>query len=326
MNNKRIYAFDVLRVISILGILCCHSCLEWPDYVWLGRYFAQTFNLVFLLLSAFLMGLKWEKEGYHRLPITFVKKRILRLMTTFYPFLVITIPILFLIGYHLSAKTIVSQFLFLSWLSPLPCFGQLWYLTMIVICYIICFLISRATSVRKLLSGGYGKFYLCVLLTFTAVLIALCTIYIFPGAIILYAVLYAVIFINSSAILRYVYEHSLWNWLCDGLIINSIALYLYYNGLFEYRAFSYLVSTLTATTVFGITLSLFRNDRINPFINFIAGISFEMYLVHEFFLGPINVYNYFNHAIGYIVLVILTIISAFVLKKISKISMSIFIK
>lgn len=46
-----------------------------------------------------------------------------------------------------------------------------------------------------------------------------------------------------------------------------------------------------------------------------AGISFEIYLVHEFFLGPVNVYAYCNHFVGYLVLVILSVIAAVVLKK-----------
>jgi len=211
--------------------------LEWPHYDWLGRYFAQTFNLVFLLLSAFLIGSKWGNESYCKLSISFIRKRILRLMTTFYPFLVIAIPILWIMGYNLSAKTIISQFLFLSWFSSLPCFGQLWYLTMIVICYIICWGISRTVWMQKLLSGKLGRIYLYMFLAIAVSLITICTLYIFPGSIILYAVLYAFIFVNSSTLIHRVHELAFSKWLLFGVLFNSFALYLYYNGLFEYRNF-----------------------------------------------------------------------------------------
>lgn len=48
---SRITQFDFIRVLSFLGILLCHSLFESAGLGWLGRYFALTFNFLFLILS-----------------------------------------------------------------------------------------------------------------------------------------------------------------------------------------------------------------------------------------------------------------------------------
>lgn len=62
---------------------------------------------------------------------------------------------------------------------------------------------------------------------------------------------------------------------------------------------------------------LFKEVKPIKAVTWLSGISFEIYLVHEIFLGPINIYHYFNRPVGFIVLVILSVISAMVLKQIS---------
>lgn len=63
MPTSRIAQFDYIRIISLLGILLCHSMFESYSYSWLGRYFAMTFNFLFLALSAFLLGMAWDTKG-----------------------------------------------------------------------------------------------------------------------------------------------------------------------------------------------------------------------------------------------------------------------
>lgn len=316
MAPKRIFAFDVLRVVSILGILLCHSCFLWGGFDWLGRYCAQTFNLIFLLLSAFLLGMKWEEEEFPQYNVKFVWRRIKKLMVVFYPFLVIAMTVLYALGFHPPLQVVVSQFLFLSWFQPLICFGQLWYLTMIAICYCLCFVISHAPILRELLRGEKGW------LPFTLTL--LCSIGLMSiqvearniGGIFFYCTLYALVFTNASKILVLIRRLPSTYWIVITLIINIGALCLYYDNLFARRLLSYAVSTLTAISISGLVISLFSFDSHNKLITWFAGLSFEVYLVHEFFLGPICVYKYFNHFVGYLVLIGLSVIAGLILKRI----------
>lgn len=59
---NRLVSFDYIRVISILGIVLCHCCYGITGMSFLGRFLGLTFNVVFLILSAFLLGLSWEKN------------------------------------------------------------------------------------------------------------------------------------------------------------------------------------------------------------------------------------------------------------------------
>lgn len=75
MKKNRVIEFDYVRVLSLLGILLCHSCFE-PKFSieWLGRYLGLTFNFLFLILSAFLLGMQWEKNGHQSYKKGFIKK------------------------------------------------------------------------------------------------------------------------------------------------------------------------------------------------------------------------------------------------------------
>lgn len=153
----RITALDYIRSISILGILFCHSCFMWQDLDWLGRYLGQMFNFIFLILSAFLMGFKWEKDNYHALPLSYVTKRIKRLSSTYYPYLLIMFVIVAIKGgIFIPWHKIAAHILFMQWFDSLEPYGHLWYLTMIVICYVLCWVISKDNILNKLINLGGG--------------------------------------------------------------------------------------------------------------------------------------------------------------------------
>ena len=53
---KRVLEFDGIRAAAILFILLCHICFG-MGWTAMGRFCANTFNTVFFLLSALLLGL-----------------------------------------------------------------------------------------------------------------------------------------------------------------------------------------------------------------------------------------------------------------------------
>lgn len=167
MVESRIVQFDYIRVVSLLGILLCHSLFESFEYSWLGRYFALTFNFLFLILSAFLLGLSWENKGKPKYGIEFLSKRIVRLSKSYYPYLAILFLFLYITqGYH-SMRNIISHLLYLPWFDKIDGFGHLWFMTMIVLCYVGCLCISRINSnfsivniliISTLIGGVFGLF------------------------------------------------------------------------------------------------------------------------------------------------------------------------
>lgn len=318
---NKIAALDYIRSISIIGILLCHSCFMWQDMDWLGRYFAQMFNFTFLILSAFLMGIKWEKENYRNLPVSFVTKRIKRLSSTYYPFLLIMFGIVaikgggMLIPWH----KILAHIIYLQWFDSIEPYGHLWYLTMIVLCYIMCWIISKDTILKKLIDNKGGGIYLfgITLLTLGSAV----TLKGIPGAIFFYILFYLIVFRYATTILKYMMNIKLVVWVALTIPAHGIALYLYHESIFHSnRLASYYISILTAITMFGLLLRLCKDTRLGyKVIAFISSISFEMYLIHMFFLADINIYRYLNKPIGFICLVIASAAGGYLLMHTSKV-------
>ena len=57
---KRALEFDGIRAVAILFIVLCHICFG-MGWAATGRFCANTFNTVFFLLSALLLGLNINK-------------------------------------------------------------------------------------------------------------------------------------------------------------------------------------------------------------------------------------------------------------------------
>lgn len=161
-TKSRIIEFDYIRVLAIAGILVCHSCFLFPNPVSdFGRYLALTFNFLFLALSAFLFGLSWESKGHPAYGISFVWKRIVKLSRSYYPYLVALFLFLYFTEGYFSWRKVVTHVLYLPWFDKIDGFGHLWFLTMIVICYVGCWMItkvkfalSRKYLIYKILFGG----------------------------------------------------------------------------------------------------------------------------------------------------------------------------
>lgn len=156
---KRLISFDYIRALSIIGIVLCHCCYGISGMSFFGKFLGSTFNVVFLTLSAFLLGLSWERKSYERYNIQFLFHRIGKLAYTYYPFLLIMFAFLAFTGYHATIKDWIMHFLFLPWFDKLPGFGHLWFITMIVICYFGVYVISyiprKYINKCELIGGGW---------------------------------------------------------------------------------------------------------------------------------------------------------------------------
>lgn len=161
---NRILQFDYIRVVSLLGILLCHSLFESVHYGWLGRYLALTFNFIFLVLSAFLFGLTWTKNGRPAYDRRFLKKRFTKLSRTYYPYLVALFIFLYISQDYFSPRNIISHFAYLPWFDKVEGFGHLWFMTMIMICYACIWILTKFVNARihhkiliysLLIGGGY---------------------------------------------------------------------------------------------------------------------------------------------------------------------------
>ena len=146
-----ITSFNYLRVISVVFIIIGHLCHVLPKTHNMAWYFGYTFVFVFFLLSAILLGIK------HRPLLSwkgFMRKRFARINSIYYPFLTICIILLFATGHKISIASILSHFTYTNYfLRTEICgisFGHLWFMSMIMVCYLAVWLLFRNARTTKI--------------------------------------------------------------------------------------------------------------------------------------------------------------------------------
>lgn len=313
--RTRVVEFDYIRVLALIGILLCHSCFEFStETVWLGRYLGATFNFLFLILSAFLLGSAWERKGYPKYTIQFLSDRIIKLSKSYYIYLAILFIFLYFTQDYFSIRKIVSHIIYLPWFDKINGYGHLWFMTMIVICYISCYLSTKhdkpkggnILSYSLILGGGICADYFINSLGLPG--------YIFP-----YLIGYIIVFRNSNEILKFIKSIRFAINILQFLLINVIGLFLFYYGIFDtYPFVAYLIGMICAISIICFmsnACSLFPQSGI---IIWLSGICFEIYLVHEFFLGRYSVYTYVkNPVLGFAILVALSTLASLLIKYLS---------
>lgn len=106
----------------------------------------------------------------------------------------------------------------------------------------------------------------------------------------------------------------------QALVINMAGVYMFANRIFDTNSFvAYFIGIFCAISVFALTFNMFSGlPSLNPIV-WLSGISFEIYLVHEFFLGRYSVYKMVDNPIcGFFLLFAFSLAAAIVLKYIGK--------
>lgn len=313
MITKRFAEFDYIRVISLIGILLCHSSFELGGD-WIGRYLGSTFNTVFLILSAFIFGIRWSSNGKQPYRLTFVTKRVGRLSKSYYPYLAILFLFLYLSQDYFSWRKLISHFLYLPWFDKISGFGHLWYLTMIVICYIAiwiftiihCRYLQNSSKTLVLLSiwGGISLIFSYIMFKHGI-----------PGSIASYTLLYLIIFYYSNQIISFINKMGFKKMGIFLISTNLLGIIAFYFGVYEASRFWANILGIAC----GLTVTLFllegcKNIPSSKIILWLSGICFEVYLVHEFFLGHYSVYKLVdNPVLGLLLLIGFSVILAFLL-------------
>ena len=158
---KRYISFDFTRAVAIVIIVSCHfilfgGCGYNPH---LGRFLAEMGNTMFFGISALLFGLQYEKKGKSAFePKSFLNKRLSRIFASLWPYLVFVLSALCLLGVSFNPAKVVMNFVGLGWFAKLPNLGHLWFVTMIIICYVMYIIASNTLYFSRLNRGGGGQY------------------------------------------------------------------------------------------------------------------------------------------------------------------------
>lgn len=301
-GQNRIIAFDYIRVIALASILICHSLLEVISGCGVAYYFAFTFNYVFLLISAFLFGLGWEKNGREQYGRGFLTGRLVKLSRSYYPYLAFLFIFLYMTDGYISVRNVTTHVMYLAWFDKIKGFGHLWFMTMIVFCYFGLLAASRLPQISR---------DRLIVLYVVTMLIGLLADYIvsskgLPGYVFPYLISYVIVFRHARVIIKAVRRVNVYLNIAQLVVVNAVGVYLFHNGLFFREPFlSYLVGMGCAFSMICAMMNFFSHLHSSRVIIWLSGISFEVYLVHEFFLGRMSVYSFIaNPLVAFVVFVL----------------------
>ncbi len=156
---NRNYSFDIVRFFAIIMIVSCHFFIfgGFKYGMLLGGYFGGTGNFIFFAISAILFGLRYESKGASAfVPKPFLIKRLVRLFASLWPFLIAVLTIYTCIGVEYSPLRAAMNFVGLSWFAKFPNIGHLWFVTMIILCYIMYVVCAKIQIISKL-NWLYGR-------------------------------------------------------------------------------------------------------------------------------------------------------------------------
>ncbi len=221
-----------------------------------------------------------------------------------------------LIGVEYNIKDLLMNFMFLSWFDKQPGIGHLWFITMIMACYIMFIILSR---VQKEI-----KTYVWAIIFVIG--IAACHIaeklHLPAGYALLYLSIACYLFENADSFINMSDKISLKYYTPIFIATNTIVILLF---LYEIEEKSQTLA-YTLGCVCGILwmIFLFRTSKYiknrKTFI-FLSAISYEIYLTHHPLCRNIGGYS-MKHItqdpyIGLLLIASITVLSAILLNKLS---------
>lgn len=309
----RISLLDNIRALSIICIVVCHYLIFGGVDPNLGVYLGGGGNVNFFLVSAMLYGQKWKDNGGKVFKLSsFIKKRVIRIGIPLWMYLVciLTLFIIFQVG--VTIKETIANFIFLGAFQKLEGNGHLWFLTVMVMCYLNYVQLSRAElkNINLILLTILGIFLYFFLESNSM-----------SGNFILILTITSWMFLKTEDIIDLIEKINPWLFVIIVIFVNTGVIWLLENGLFEsYRIWIYPLLDICGILLFCF-LYKFLPSKGGPLFSFISSISYEIYLVHHTLCaGPITRVTDWsdNRCVQFVLLMIVSISLAYVLHTLSK--------
>lgn len=316
MKVKDRIFISYLRVFAMILILACHIVQEYNNvYINMTAQFLNVGVSIFIIISGYLYGKKEIKEEYFR----WIIKRAKRIISPMYFFMVFLLIVNLAIGNNIRiANWMVYIFNLQGFQIYVHGAEHLWYLTIIMICYLITPILNKY---KTKISNKNLIIYISI-----GFLLQLMTSYFINtqlGIYLIYILLYIIAYIvgdkGNIIISTKLMFISLVLAGISGILRIGIRVLFDNSILYNVIIVGY-TQGLIAFCIFYIFIYMCRNLKENKVINFFDSISFEIYLVHYMYVvGPLRVMGLINSFIvNTIITLIISILTAIGLKKICK--------
>lgn len=338
-ERKYNYLIALIRIISMICIVICHFVQFYKPTEWFYYYmpFGVGAVMIFTIISGFLYGSKENKK-----PIKFIFKNCMKIVIPYYLYLIVIIGLYFIFArQYLDFKNVIGSFLFVS---VIPGLGHFWYFRVIIICYLITPLLELFCRLIGKIKWKFLKSFILLLLPLSLLIIIWATkninsqdlvyftVYIlgfnsgfllmreninhkasaiFFGVIGVFSIATIPVVIssvmNSGEVARFIYELDEQAFSDNFNIIVQFALLLGTMGL------------LFVTVAISDVNEKWEYLGFKKAIVLLSDYSFPLFIVHHLYImgpNPFNVAD-MNPFLGVHVALILSIISAIILKYIS---------
>lgn len=324
--KNRDYSYDWLRAFSAIMIVLCHICQGFGISSTLGYYLGGTYVSVFLILSAYLLGIK-HRERIACNPGLFLKTRMKRIIPTYYTYLTLAFVIIVMFGLgHLEMRQAIGHYLFLNWFipsiridhQPLPQLGHLWFMS----CIVAAYLILTISAILRISQRG-KKFWIYLTIVTSLACTILCSVsryFIYPSVV---ASLFPLVFVVGDDLFQYMHRR-VSKYVVIGLLLlsNTGSIVGYHYGLYGYPPLVFWSITINSLLWIAATPLIFSRNYIPNGIAFVSSISFEIYLIHHpFCLGCYSFAKYMPIGLAIVSVYAVSILLAYFLHSLVNLTM-----
>ena len=277
---KRYAEFDVIRAVALGMILACHF-IRSIGFHQLDIPLGCIGNMIFFVMSGWLLGLAWESKHHPVYGWQFLKRRLLRLAVPLWLFAAPYMILFMANGHALTAKDVFLNLALLNWFARIPGMTPYWFITAIAAFYIAVIVLSRIKRYQS------HPFVVASILVASAILIQVSLSFcgIRYGYILLMMLCGALAFLNANRLLAFIGKRIAksiicceivaivimflvfwWLVCCDIIVVGTPT--CYYSTI--------PIALLIAILVFALP------DYIKKMHawTFLSSISYEVYLVH----------------------------------------------
>ena len=310
MSNKN-YSISLIRLLAFLSIFSCHI-MQYLDCA-----LAWWFNVgvqIFLFMSGYLYGTKKIDNC-----VDFYKKSFKKILIPYY---IVIVPIIIIHIVYLKDLSKMDAVLVMFTKITVKGGGHLWFISYILMCYLITPLLEQFCSVIEQ-NNKHTYIHVIGLLAIVAVLFCLFITYYNVAWIICYVLGYLFgRFKERIKFVKYV--------IYIATPFNLLQIYInYFTDLdlsknIYYRFFCDMNHVFLGITSFFILIRIFRNIDfkhriIRAFCDFSDKYSYNAYLIHQFIiLGPLSLMKLTPCiAVNVILIFILTVLISVIVKYIS---------
>ena len=279
---------DVIRIIAMAMIVSCHyfQIIGWAEIAFWLNGGVQ----IFFAISAYLLSVYTFENNMDI--VMFLKKRFMRIMIPVWIYLISIIGILLIAHLPVKPMSVVMYMLGLTAFSKegLLGLGHLWYITAILICY------SVVPILNRILKNEVMK---PIRLMIISLILVICMMIFYRYSYMAYGIDIAFFVVMYCLFQRYrTQRHErtlLFCFVPVAVILTALRIIVEGNSNISITGNVVLndcVITLDkcclAVVVFCLIHSFLKAEKRKQIITFLSGISYEVYLTHQFVLLVAN--------------------------------------